>query len=329
MKNKNLAVCDTDMTFAYSLSEYINNQRGDYFFSEAFSKMENLSEYSMENNIDIIVVCEAMAKNIKENMAQCIIVLSEAELVSEKIKWPVIYKYQSASSIVKEIMEKYSECEDTSTRVINKSCEFIGVYSPLKRVLKTSFALTMGQIMSREARCLYINMEDYSGFSELFDKEYNGDLSDVMYYLRQDNINFMAKLGAITETIENMDYIPPVPVPFCIREIKKSEWEKLFEEISTKTSYEKIIVDFEDNVDGLMDLLSLCTKIYMPVKDDYISNAKIKQFERMLDISKKSELHSKIKKIKLPYHNNCKTGRDYTQQLVYSEFGDYVRELIR
>ena len=54
--------------------------------------------------------------------------------------------------------------------VLKKTTEIIGIFSPLGRCLKTSFALTLGQILAKERAVLYLNMEEYSGFEELMGK---------------------------------------------------------------------------------------------------------------------------------------------------------------
>ena len=45
----------------------------------------------------------------------------------------------------------------------------LGVYSPVGRCLKTSFALTMGKLLAQEERVLYPNLEEFFrsvGFDE-------------------------------------------------------------------------------------------------------------------------------------------------------------------
>ena len=58
----------------------------------------------------------------------------------------------------------------------------LGVYSPVGRCLKTSFALTMGKLLAQEERVLYLNLEEFSGLSVLMKEEYKSDLSDLLYF---------------------------------------------------------------------------------------------------------------------------------------------------
>jgi hypothetical protein len=57
--------------------------------------------------------------------------------------------------------------------------------------------------------------------------------------------------------------------------------------------------------------------------------AKIEQFEKLLNIAGYEELNTKIKKIKLPYHNSFGSRECYAEQLIWSELGDCVRQLAR
>ncbi|MDQ9824849.1 hypothetical protein RFZ44_16190, partial [Acinetobacter sp. 163] len=60
--------------------------------------------------------------------------------------------------------------------VLKKTTEILGVYSPVGRCLKTSFALALGQILARERAVLYLNLEEYSGFEELIGKGFAHNL---------------------------------------------------------------------------------------------------------------------------------------------------------
>ena len=70
-------------------------------------------------------------------------------------------------------------------------------------------------------------------------------------------------------------------------------------------------------------------EIPMPIRADPVSQAKIHQFEHTLQVWEKQMVLDRIRKIKLPYHRSSKTGIGYMDDLVWSELGDYVREMLR
>ena len=79
--------------------------------------------------------------------------------------------------------------------------------------LKTSFALTLGQILAKERAVLYLNLEEYSGFEEMLGKGFAQNLSDLLYFVRQENGNLIYKMNSMVQTINNLDFIPPVRTP--------------------------------------------------------------------------------------------------------------------
>ena len=67
----------------------------------------------------------------------------------------------------------------------------------------------------------------------------------------------------------------------------------------------------------------------MPVLSDVISACKTAQFENLLRIWDYPQVLEKTVKMKLPYHVGTASGHAYGEQLLWSELGDYVRELVR
>ena len=73
----------------------------------------------------------------------------------------------------------------------------LGVYSPVGRCLKTSFALTIGKLLAQEERVLYLNLEEFSGLSVLMKEEYKSDLSDLLYFYNGGSYNSL-RLSILT-----------------------------------------------------------------------------------------------------------------------------------
>lgn len=247
-------------------------------------------------------------------------------------EYPSVYKYQSSSDVIREVMACYGEERAVAPAVfpiLKKTTEILGIYSPLKRCLKTSFALAMGQILAKERAVLYLNLEEYSGFEELFGKSFDHNLSDLLYYVRQDNQNLIHKMNSMVQTVGNLDFIPPVRTPWDVHSTAWEDWEKLLEEIVRGSSYEVLVLDIGSEVDEIFQLLDKCKQIYMPVLPDTISVCKISQFENLLRIWDFAQILPKITKVRPPFHMDNSSGEAYVESLMWSELGDYVREILR
>ena len=168
--------------------------------------------------------------------------------------------------------------------------EIIGVFSPLGRCLKTSFALALGQILAKERAVLYLNLESYSGFEELLGKKFPANLSDLFYYVRQGNENLIHRMNGMIQTVNNLDFIPPERTPSDVRTVDWEDWERLLQEIVLHSSYEVLILDMGENGDEDVRLLEMFRKIYFPVLNDTLSVCKVTQFENLLRIWNKEKI---------------------------------------
>ena len=64
------------------------------------------------------------------------------------------------------------------------------------------------------------------------------NLGDLIYYLRQGNPNLVFKLNSMVQTINNLDYLPPVQSPGDIRSTSYEEWTDLLRQIVENSAYE-------------------------------------------------------------------------------------------
>lgn len=212
--------------------------------------------------------------------------------------------------------------------VLRKKTEILGVYSPLGRCLKTSFAWTLGQILSEEQTVLYLNMEEYSGFEELMHKSFSCTLSDLLYYARQKDPGVVMKLNSMVQSVGQLDFIPPVQSPEDIRGTSWQDWEYLFQELILHGTYEVIVVDMGNGIEEIFQLLDLCKFIYMPVCADPVSKSKLRQFENLLDLKEYSQILDRTVKMNLPFYAGEAGNADYPESLIWSPLGHYVRELL-
>ena len=332
MKKNIFAVCDLEVDYARNFMEYINQKRNIPFEIQAFTTIEGLLRFGAETHIELLLISgKAMCREIREMDIGKIVILSEGVHSPELDHYPSVYKYQSSANVVREVMACYGEEKavvPVPFPVLKKTTEVLGIYSPLGRCLKTSIALAMGQILARSQAVLYLNLEGCSRFEELTGTSYAHNLSDLLYYVRQENQNLIHKMNGMIQTVNNLDFIPPVRTPSDIYSTKGEDWERLISESVRYSSYEVVILDIGQGVDELFSLLDQCSRIYMPVLSDEISVCKIAHFENLLRIWDFPQILAKTTKLHPPFHS-AGTAEEYISQLVWSELGDYVKEILR
>ena len=324
-----LVVCDLEKGYAESLMDFLNVRRSVPFEIHAFSEMNLFMEYAKDKSLDVLLISEEAMYDIRNeigvlNIGEIFVLSQEGDLASVQ-GHRSIYKYQNSENILREVMCYYAE---SAVKILPCSAagnfEMIAVYSPVKRTLKTSFAMTAGQIIGENKKVLYINLEEYAGFNSLFKTTYMTDMSDLMYYISQQKPNFIWKLASMVQSIGNLDFIPPALSPLDIKNITSGQWLNFFKELQ-KCDYDTVILDIGESVQGIYDILRMCSRIYTPTRDDGISYAKMEQYEAMLRIMEYDDVLEKTRKLSFSYFKGLEKGLD---RLVYSELGQYTRKVL-
>ncbi len=331
MKKNIFAVCDLDASYACSLMDYLNGKKTTPFEVQAFTNVESLEAYAKEHVIEVLLIStRAMCNEIRDLPINRIIMLSEGEQMPDLDDYPHVYKYQSSDQLLSEVLEYYAEAHPQPYIYGGSShkTRIYGVYSPIGRARKTSFALTLGEVLSESHQVLYLNFEEFSGFEELFGAKYRTDISDLIYFSRQKEDGFIYRLNSTVQTFHELHYIPPALSPADIRDVSGQEWLDFLQELSAYGEYEILILDLSEQVDELFQILRACDRIYQPVLEDMISQAKLSQYEKLIGMLDMGDVLEKTRRLKLPVQPLQRENGDIVQQLVWGEMGNYVRKLL-
>lgn len=327
MRKKILAVCDTEENYVRRFCEYVNKKEGYPFEGAGFTSGESLRTFCEEYEVDTLLVAEhvydaSLEKIVKDN----IIILSEEEKKEEGVQ--IIYKYQSCENVLREVMRYCAEHNpQPADKKIRKSrMKMIGFYTPIHRCMQTSFAITLGQILAKNHKVLYLNFESFSGFERRMGKEFMSDLTDLIYYVTNAREALFYKLKSITETIRNLDYIPPAFSCMDLSRVTPEQWNMMFTELEMHTSYEYFILDLSENMQGIFDILRRCEKVFTLIRDDSAAEAKLFQYEKLLECADYKDVLEKTKRCKLPFIRQISFDME---QFTYGELADYVRNLVK
>ena len=238
----------------------------------------------------------------------------------------VFYKYQSTEKLTKELLSFISEKEIISHQTAaGTGLKLIGIYSPIGKCLKTSFAFVMGQLLSKRYKVLYLNLESYSGLGKLLERNFSTDLSELIYYLQNTKESFACRMGGMVEQAGGVDILPPFDSYLDMISVSGEEWLRLFKEIERSSGYEYMILDLSDAIQGLFDILRLCDVVYTLSSEDGFSMAKISQYEHVLKTSNYEDIWKKTKQYTIPKIKNLPQG---LLQLTYTELAEYVKKRI-
>lgn len=354
MKRKIFAICDMEEGYALRLSEYILDKVRLPYTLHLFTKAEELQKFAAQEEIAVLVIAESALQilrkeYVRQHVTQTFVlqeddihkgqeadeafrgkeddpVVDGQDAAEDKLHY--ISKFQSPEQIVTTLAESITDLSDWKIRTADAdtAVKLIGIYSPVKRCLQTSFAITMGQILAKEHRILYFNFENYSGFGQMLKREFALDMMDLMYYFRCDRDKLALRLPTVTQNLNGLDYIPPMQSYAGRREVTGEQWLELCRCIAGIGQYEYIILDLDDSMDGLFDLLRNCYRIYTITKEDGFAVAKINQYEQILRFHEMEEIVEKTVKCRFPVFKDITADLNL---MTHGELAGYVKAIIR
>lgn len=323
-----MIVADSMIEYAKELSIYINNKEGFPLTSYSISSMEEISEFVQNNKVDIFLVSKEMFKDVYEmTNSKHIIILDDnnGENVNEDIYR--IDKYQSCDRIIKEILQYISKQDGMESLVTRRnSMNLLGFYSPVRRCYQTSLALTVGRLISKNCRSLYINLEGFSGLEHVLRLEWSGNLTDLMFAVNSGRSDISSLIGSIACQSGNLDIIPSMNSRRDLLSITFEEWEKFLYLLESNTDYEYVILDISESVSDLEEILNLCSKVYVTCTDEEMAKEKVQSFK---DILSKEGYENVIDKLEVCNITTSAMVKMNIEELLRSTTGEYAKKIVR
>ncbi len=307
MKKLLLAVLAEEV-YAKRFADYINHHKNNFIELMIFTTVRSLSDYIKNSIIDILLFDNIIAEHIPEDKnIHKIIILSEGEGVKEGNGYPVIFKFQSADMIVKEILNDAAEddkIKKLSVGCIHMQTEFIAVFSPFGGAGVTGFAQNMSSSMGISKPTLYINLEVFDGFAEFADegdtdRRYIRGMSEVVFYMKQNKDKLAFKLESVIKKADNYSMILPVEDYRDLYSIKYKDIMLLIGVLSDEMPYEKVVFDIGYINDVSLKLMNMCDRLIMPKPINTVQQNKYNAFIRLLMREKLDRLKDKIRLVNM------------------------------
>ena len=297
-----LAVCDSDSLFTETMTGIFRSKKGLPFEVHGFSDCGVLMEFLQHDPVEILMISENQFQKYEERgRASFVVILRENEDFDGG-GHPCIPKYRSASGLYRNVMELYLRESDSVVKIVGgkERPVVFGIYSPIRRCRQTSLAMTMAEQLSKTGACLYLNFEWFSGFERLLGQRFNGNMTDLLYYYQCDRERFPYRFESLVHKIDDLDLIPPGSSYVDYSGVTKEEWIGFITAIFDVGHYRYVVMDLTEQVVGLFDLMKLCDHIVTICLDDPVSEAKMAQYDLLLEKLGCEDVRDKTYKCRLP-----------------------------
>lgn len=329
---KILGIYDTESSYGERLAGYLSAKGRLPFRIVVFTSEEMLLRFAGKEEIHILLIHERL---VTEEIARLslfrLLMLTEESgghesRVDGQVLVPV-YKYQSAERIQGQILECYEAMQPLAPpeESPRPGSGLITIYSPVHHCYKTTFALLYGQLLARSERVLFVSLEVYAGFEELFGLTAGGDLSDALYYDRQGTL--AEQLPGILQHMGPLDVLMPVQYPEDLQEVGMEQLLTMIDHVLESEMYTAVVVDAGEALYRPAELLAKSRRIFMPEREDRVSAARVEVFARCMSLWGHEEVWQRMERLHLPCQAGA-AGSQYMEQLMWGSMGDYVRSLI-
>ncbi len=279
-----------DGMYSSRFSDYISHHKNVLIDLITFTSINSAEEYVKHSRIDILLVSGSMACEAGElGNIKKIIVLSDGSYTGHS-EYPVIFKYQPAAHILKEIFAQVAEDDNIPGMPIihtSKHAELIAVYSPYGGSGISTYARNLCAGMAGSNNVLYVNLEIFDSFAEFEgnrdNNEYICGMSEAVYYIKQKKDKLAFKLGSIIKHHkEGYNYILPVGDYRDLYSILPEDMECFTDVLGSGMMYDKVVFDVGYIHGSSLKLLQVCDVVIMPEASGQIQENKQHSFERLL-----------------------------------------------
>ena len=320
MSKELIAIGHPEAEYAGRLTDYLNEHNLLPLKALAFSEKGKLTRFEKQNPLRLkIITPEWAVGKKKEELGNCLFFTEEEE--EGKM---YVFRYRPADLMAKRICDSAGLTDMLTPRFREQKTKLIGIYSPVGRCLKTSFSLTLGQMLAARYRVLYLNFENYSGFGKVMGYNKKSNMADLLYYFLNLSEEFSEKMEEMVMDVGGMDVIPPALSFLDIENVTESEWDVFLTTLSDKGRYDYIILDLSDYMKGLYHVLEKCSFIYTITPTDGLAMAKVEQYEHILEELRYKDILCRTRKVTPPVFRKLPIR---PEELVHSELAEYTRRI--
>ncbi len=307
-----ILLCTEDTVYAKRLMNYFDKEFGDTTDMIAFSDIEQAISHSTE--ADILIADEQFEDEIwnaiRNRSVACLSVLLAEKLYETSKDMPVLFKYQRADVLYKELLELYTERGNvrvSQRRVEDSGCKTYVFLSPYGGVGTTTIAKAFAKKNAIYDKVLYLNLQPLNMAWGVQSEEKG--LDDIIMALKSRRSILPLKLqSTVMMNAEHVYTYAPSSNPLDVMELTAQDMENLLDGIKELNTYQKIVIDMGTYFSAKESaLLKKADSIVCVVDNTQKDCDKLEKFRSYLEILQIKENCRLVRKMEL-FKNKVAAG---------------------
>ncbi len=321
---KILALYDNDQHYSERLGRFLESRSELPFRVCRFQDPEKLRQFSDRHGIDVLLSDEHCAREARDFCSPREVICLRENGGTDPEDGS-IYKFQSGEGILRELLKHYAA---TPVPERQGRARLYLIFSPLGRIGKSCFALTLARLLARECPTLYLSLEENAAFAANQTLRHSGTLSEALYYHKQNMLD-TARLQSLLYDAEGLSYIPPVRNPEDLSALSQGELSSFVDILRSSTAFNALVVDTDSLISRAAPLFPLAEKILIPVREDSASRQKLARFEEFLSHARLLKEPERMIRLLLPQDDGISDAAALLTSLRPGALTDYARAVLQ
>ncbi len=310
------------------LTGFLNCDSTFLFHAVAFTDFRSYQEFKREHIVEFLLCGRSFYEQATSSFhGGKICILSDREEVAEQGKQEVIFKFQSAEDIKKEILRLYEKKDSVLEEPsLSEDVKVLGFLSPAGGCFCSTLALASAVFFAEYYRTVFISFDPFFTAERAGITLEQPKITEAIYWIRQ-GVNPEKEIAALAGHAEHLDYYVGCLHWADLTEIEPQEIIEFLNILSSQLKYQVIIIDGGTICRATAGLFSVCQMIYEPFFGTTAEEEKQKEWLRQCYMND-SEIDKKLHRIRPPYDERLADGLKGQKDLIEGVLGNFIKGIL-
>lgn len=246
-----LAILDNDQAYMNRIISVFSTKFSDKLEIYSFTSLDVALATIKHSAINVFVASDTFNFDVSKLPSRCgFAYLVESENIETVKDQPVLFKFQKADVIYKEILGIFSERLSSSTGLRSDSESSVVVYTFLSANSgagsSTLAAAFSKYLAGKGKKVMYLNLEWFGSADMYFSGEGQFGFGDVIFAVKSNKSNLSLKLESyVKQDASGVYFYSATKTALDMAELKSEDIKKLIEELKIADIYGCIILDMD------------------------------------------------------------------------------------
>ena len=283
-----LVIYDSDFIYTERMMDYIRKNKLKGFDFRAFTDKNLFMKYMENHNIDLLVssdrsIIEASSKKVRKT-----IYLGNKVLVNPDEKQSEVYKYQSVTKVLSQIMSYYTDWSNKDTNSLEDkpfNLEVISVFAPRPHIYNSQYAWSLAENSSYNSKVLFFPLEALPTNAQYKNSQSKQGLSEFIYYLKENRSDLMSIMDSCLSYHGGISYLAGLSHGFDLMSLGKEDAKNLLGKLRESKKYDLIIFYLGIYTEFSQEIVGRSNTCYVPLANEEYEHEVYEEWMRQMNFA--------------------------------------------